>query len=112
MQITSVGLNIAKTVLQVPGIEATEKVVVRKQLRRGQVLAFFEVLAPCLMIRRGGTNRFKSNLSEFHSPTDFSPHPAPTRRQSSIRPPPTLLGVLANGKKRPKGGRFRRSDCR
>jgi transposase len=31
------------------GIDATEKVVVRKQLRRSQVKAFFEALAPCLI---------------------------------------------------------------
>src|SRR5450759_3967282 len=49
MQITTIGLDIAKNVFQVHGIDATEKVVVRKQLRRRQVMAFFEVLAPCLI---------------------------------------------------------------
>ena len=49
MQITTIGLDIAKNVFQVHGIDAGEKVVVRKQLRRGQVLAFFEALAPCLV---------------------------------------------------------------
>ncbi len=49
MQITTIGLDIAKNVFQVHGIDATEKVVVRKQLRRGQVMAFFEALAPCLI---------------------------------------------------------------
>ena len=34
---------------QVHGVDANEKVVVRKQLRRGQVLAFFAALAPCLI---------------------------------------------------------------
>jgi transposase len=37
MQITTIGLDIAKNVFQVHGIDATEKVVVRKQLRRSQV---------------------------------------------------------------------------
>jgi hypothetical protein len=41
MQITTIGLDIAKNVFQVHGIDAAEKVVVRKQLRRNQVLAFF-----------------------------------------------------------------------
>ena len=36
MQITTIGLDIAKNVFQVHGIDAAEKVVVRKQLRRGQ----------------------------------------------------------------------------
>ena len=49
MQITTIGLDIAKNVFQVHGIDAAEKVVVRKQVRRGQVLAFFEALPPCLI---------------------------------------------------------------
>ena len=49
MLITTIGLDIAKNVFQVHGIDATEKVVVRKQLRRRQMLAFFEALAPCLI---------------------------------------------------------------
>jgi transposase len=40
MQITTIGLDIAKNVFQVHGIDANEKVVVRKQLRRSQVIAF------------------------------------------------------------------------
>ena len=49
MQITTIGLDIAKNVFQVHGIDAAEKVVVRKQLRRSQMLAFFEALPPCLI---------------------------------------------------------------
>jgi transposase len=49
MQITTIGLDIAKNVFQVHGINASEKVVVRKQLRRSQMLAFFQALPPCLV---------------------------------------------------------------
>ena len=49
MQITTIGLDIAKNVFQVHGIDAAERVVVRKQLRRGQVLKFFAALPPCLV---------------------------------------------------------------
>ena len=49
MQVTTIGLDIAKNVFQVHGIDAAEKVVVRKQLRRSQVLAFFKALPPCLI---------------------------------------------------------------
>ena len=49
MQITTIGLDIAKNVFQVHGIDAAEKVVVRKQLRRSQVMAFFKALPPCLV---------------------------------------------------------------
>jgi transposase len=49
MQITTIGLDIAKNVFQVHGIDAAEKVVVRKQLRRGQVLKCFASMPPCLI---------------------------------------------------------------
>src|SRR5579863_2393819 len=49
MQVTTIGLDIAKNVFQVHGIDAAEKVVVRKQLRRSQMLAFFKALPPCLI---------------------------------------------------------------
>ena len=49
MQIATIGLDTAKNVFQVHGIDATEKVVVRKQLRRGQMLAFFKTLPRCLV---------------------------------------------------------------
>jgi len=49
MQITTIGLDIAKNVFQVHGIDAAEKVVVRKQLRRSQMLTFFKALPPCLI---------------------------------------------------------------
>jgi transposase len=49
MQITTIGLDIAKNVFQVHGIDAAEKVVVRKQLRRAQMMKFFATLPPCLV---------------------------------------------------------------
>jgi transposase len=49
MQVTTIGLDIAKNVFQVHGIDGDEKVVVRKQLRRGQVTRFFQGLSPCLV---------------------------------------------------------------
>jgi len=49
MQVTTIGLDIAKNVFQVHGIDAAEKVVVGKQLRRSQMLKFFASLPPCLV---------------------------------------------------------------
>src|SRR5262245_3787603 len=49
MQITTIGFDLAKNVFQVHGIDATEKVIIRKPLRRGQVMKFFAGLAPCLV---------------------------------------------------------------
>ena len=47
--ISTIGLDIAKSVFQVHGVDAAGQVVVRRQLRRGHVLAFFQKLPPCLV---------------------------------------------------------------
>jgi len=47
--VTTVGLDIAKSVFQVHGEDARGNVVVRRQLRRRQVLPFFKKLPPCLV---------------------------------------------------------------
>jgi transposase len=47
--ITTVGLDIAKSVFQVHGVDAQGHVVVRRQLKRRYVLAFFQKLPPCLV---------------------------------------------------------------
>jgi len=47
--VTTIGLDIAKSVFQVHGVGASGAVVVRRQLKRRYVLAFFEKLAPCLV---------------------------------------------------------------
>src|SRR5215208_5768265 len=47
--ITTIGLDIAKSVFQVHGVDAHGMVVVRRQLKRRYVLAFFKKLPPCLV---------------------------------------------------------------
>lgn len=47
--VTTVGLDIAKSVFQVHGIDAEGRPVVRRQLKRRQVVAFFQKLEPCLV---------------------------------------------------------------
>jgi transposase len=49
MEITTIGLDLAKSVFQVHGIDAGGQVVIRRQLKRRYVLAFFEKLSPCLV---------------------------------------------------------------
>jgi transposase len=49
MQVTTIGLDIAKNVFQVHGVDAAERVVIRKQLRRSHVLSFFKALPSCLV---------------------------------------------------------------
>jgi transposase len=47
--VATIGLDIAKSVFQVHGVDSSGQVVVRRRLTRGRVLAFFEKLAPCLV---------------------------------------------------------------
>ena len=47
--ITTIGLDIAKSVFQVHGIDAEDKVILRRQLKRRYVMAFFQKLPPCLV---------------------------------------------------------------
>ena len=47
--ITTIGLDIAKSVFQVHGVDAGGQVIVRRQLKRRYVLTFFQKLSPCLV---------------------------------------------------------------
>ena len=63
MEITTVGLDIAKRVLQLHGVDAAGKAVLRRKLQRSEVLAFFKALPPCSVasyvapyVKRGKTD--------------------------------------------------------
>ena len=47
--VTTMGLDIAKSVFQVHGVDADGNVLIRRQLKRRYVLAFFQKLSPCLV---------------------------------------------------------------
>ena len=49
MKITTIGVDLAKNVFQVHGVDERGKVVLRKQLRREQMTTFFANLSPCLI---------------------------------------------------------------
>jgi len=49
MKITTIGLDLAKNVFQVHGVNDYGKTVLRKQLKRDQVAEFFANLSPCLI---------------------------------------------------------------
>ncbi|MBB2984817.1 IS110 family RNA-guided transposase [Paraburkholderia tropica] len=49
MEITTIGIDLAKNVFQVHGVNKHGKVLLRKQLRREQVATFFANLQPCLI---------------------------------------------------------------
>ena len=49
MEISTIGLDLAKSIFQVHAVDASGEIVVRKALRRAQVLPFFAKLPPCLI---------------------------------------------------------------
>jgi len=49
MRITTVGLDLAKHVFQVHGIDQNGQALIRRQLRRGELIGFFRRLQPCLI---------------------------------------------------------------
>lgn len=49
MKITTVGIDLAKNVFQIHGVDQRDIIVVRKRLRRHQVLTYFAQLTPCLV---------------------------------------------------------------
>jgi transposase len=49
MKITTIGIDLAKEVFQIHGVDEYGKVVLRKQLRRSKMAEFFANLEPCLI---------------------------------------------------------------
>jgi len=67
MQITTIGLDLAKSVFQVHCVDEHGHVVKRRKLRRGEVIGFFAALAPCLvgMEACGGAHYWARRLAQF-----------------------------------------------
>jgi transposase len=49
MQITTIGIDLAKSVFQVHGVDAAGNIVMKKQVRRTDMSEFFANLSPCLI---------------------------------------------------------------
>ena len=49
MKVSTIGIDLAKSVFQVHGVDPEGGVMLRKKLRRAEVLKFFEALEPCLV---------------------------------------------------------------
>jgi transposase len=87
--ITTIGFDIAKSVYQVHGVDVTGEVVIRRQLKRRHVLAFFEKLPPCLV-------GIEACASSHH----WSREPgcrARARPTSSVRGKATVLPTTCGG---------------
>jgi transposase len=67
MNITTVGVDLAKLVFQIHGVDARGKVAMRKQLKRSQVIGFFTQLPPCLvgMEACGGAHYWARKLTQL-----------------------------------------------
>jgi len=48
-EVSTIGLDIAKSVFQIHGVDADGTVVIRKRVSRAKVLEFFSDLPPCLV---------------------------------------------------------------
>ena len=49
MEITTIGIDLAKSVFQIHGVDSAGRAVLKKQLRRDQMLTFFVQVPPCLI---------------------------------------------------------------
>ena len=67
MNITQIGIDLAKMLFQVHGVDARGKVLLRKQLKRQQMMAFFAQLPQCLigMEACGGSHYWARKLTEL-----------------------------------------------
>ncbi len=76
MKITTIGIDLAKEVFQIHGVNVHGKVLLRKQLRRSEMAQFFANLEPCLigMEACGSSHHWARKLCEFgHSVKLMSP---------------------------------------
>ena len=75
--ITTIGLDLAKSVFQLHGMDHEGRAVLRKKVRRGQVLKFFATLPPCLvgMEACGSAHHWARELSaQGHQVRLIPPH--------------------------------------
>jgi hypothetical protein len=78
--ITTIGLDIAKSLFQVHGIDAGGQVVIRRQLRRSYVLAFFQKLPPYLVGIEARAFRARKQRSNPMKMTISATDPHPRQR--------------------------------
>ena len=67
MKITTIGIDLAKEVFQIHGVDKSGKTVLRKQLKRKEMVQFFANLEPCLvgMEACGSAHHWARKLEEF-----------------------------------------------
>jgi len=89
LQITTVGLDLAKNVFQAHGADASGRAVLRKKLRRDQVLAFFSQLQPCVVAMEAcGGAHFWGREIRRAIPQAAAHHRGQQRHHQTTRPCP------------------------
>jgi hypothetical protein len=92
--ITTIGLDIAKSVFQVHGVDADGQVVIRRQLKRRYVLAFFQKLSPCLVgIEACASSHHWSRELKFDHHMRRQRAVEPHKLEEPIKPPPHRVGL-------------------
>ena len=98
--VRTIGLDIAKSVFQVHGVDADDQVVIRRQLKRHYVLAFFQKMPPCLVGMEACATWSRERLMP---PAYAKPYVKRSPRQQCREPRPMSgaidLGIANNGKR-------------
>jgi len=92
MKLTTVGIDLAKNVFQVHGIDERGKVLLKKQLRRDQMATFFVNLLPCLI-------GMKACGSAHHWARKLAPmgHTVRLMAPQFVKPPSASLTISSPG---------------
>ena len=109
MKITTIGLDLAKNVFQLHGVDERGRVMLKKQLKRARVLPFFAQLEPCLIGMEACGGAHHSGIAgpqrRAHD-HDLHPHGTqrhPERGQESA-------GFLATSSRRRRGAATARAE--
>ena len=100
MSAAFIGLDLAKSVFQIHGVDAQGKVVVTKRLRRDAVLAFFANLAPCVvgMEACAGSHFWAREIARLgHTVRLMAPQYVKPYTQASQERPGRCRGDLRSG---------------
>ncbi len=62
MTITLIGMDTAKSVFQIHGVDAAGKAALRRKLRREDVIPFFEQQERCTVVRGGSVSRYSVSV--------------------------------------------------
>ena len=100
-QISRIGMDTSKHVFQLHGVNAAEEVVLRKKLRRKEMVAFFRALTPTVVGIEacGGSHHWARLLRSFGhevkliAPQLVKPYGAPRRRVSPVEEGSTQIIV-------------------